>query len=337
MSERPQSAPVWILLATFNGARFLPELMASLFAQTDSDWIVLASDDASEDRTPELLRDYAARDRRIVLLPPVAGRLGACANFERLLQAALEVGAGWFALCDQDDVWYVEKLAAMRAALLNPLFDAAVPMLAYADLALIDDEGRCLAPSHFGHAGVPQVRTGVDVWLLAHNLVPGCAMLGNRALLELALPLPAQVRHHDWWLLLVAAAAGEVRAVDAVLTGYRQHSGNLIGAASPMRRAWAFVSHFAERFDAARRQYALAVAQDRALLERSAQRVGPTLNPRWARLAACACAQLGSARCRTRVAAVLGGPVRRLGMARNLLMLVAAACPMPDRNEGPQC
>lgn len=321
MAERAL-APIWIVLATFNGERFLPMLFDSLRAQTERNWRLLVGDDASTDGTMPQLQAFAAVDDRVDILAAASGRLGACANFARVLEAGRAAGAEYFALCDQDDVWRADKLARMRAALAD--VDPSVPALAYADLALADEAGRSLGSSHFARAGAMQVREGVDIWLLAHNLIPGCAMVGNRALLELALPLPAAVAHHDWWLLLLAAAAGEVIAVDAELTDYRQHGGNLIGAASPLRRAAAFVPDFSARFAAARLQYWLAVDQAAALLKRATQR-RVRLHARWSLAAQVTSERLGHPRASVRLRAALGGPVQRLGMARKLLMTVVAA------------
>jgi len=319
MSAAP---PLHILLATYNGARFLPALLDSVLAQSDPDWVLLVRDDGSSDDTVAVLHRYAARDVRMRLVADGAATVGIRRNFERLLDRARRAGAASFALCDQDDLWCTHKLARMRAALdgAQARHGPSTPLLAYADLALIDDAGRPIAESHFGRAGASQVRHGVDTWLIAHNLIPGCAMVGNRALLELALPFPSQVFHHDWWLVLVASAAGQVIAVDAALTGYRQHSGNAIGAASPTSRALDFIFHFRRSLDEARAQYAGAVDQAAALVER----VGAGGHHNWIAAAGAARDRLGAPLRRVRIGAILAGPVRRIGWARNALMLFAS-------------
>ena len=50
-----------ILLATYNGARYLPQQLDSILAQTVTDWHLLISDDGSRDETPEILREYQRR------------------------------------------------------------------------------------------------------------------------------------------------------------------------------------------------------------------------------------------------------------------------------------
>ena len=58
---RGASAPIAILLCTFNGARFLPQQLASYEALDFTDWRVFASDDGSQDATLALLQDFQNR------------------------------------------------------------------------------------------------------------------------------------------------------------------------------------------------------------------------------------------------------------------------------------
>jgi len=62
------------------------------------------------------------------------------------------------------------------------------------------------------------------------NMVTGCTVMMNRALLRRALPIPDGVLMHDWWLGLVAAAFGEIRFVPQATMFYRQHGKNDTGA-----------------------------------------------------------------------------------------------------------
>ena len=52
-------------LPVFNGEPFLQATLDSILAQTYGDFELLISDNASTDRTPQIIREYAARDRRI--------------------------------------------------------------------------------------------------------------------------------------------------------------------------------------------------------------------------------------------------------------------------------
>jgi hypothetical protein len=56
--RQSRSASVAILLCTFNGARFLPDQLASFEAQDFTNWRLFASDDGSEDGTMALLEEF---------------------------------------------------------------------------------------------------------------------------------------------------------------------------------------------------------------------------------------------------------------------------------------
>jgi hypothetical protein len=66
--------------------------------------------------------------------------------------------------------------------------------------------------------------------LLTQNFVTGCATAMNRALVNLALPLPANIIMHDWWLALCGAACGQLAYLPKALVRYRQHAANQLGA-----------------------------------------------------------------------------------------------------------
>src|SRR5829696_7008565 len=92
-----------ILLATFNGARFLPEQLASIEAQTHGGWRLIVRDDGSDDGTRSIIEAFAERHgERVRFLRDGRSQLGACGNFAALLEAS---DAPYFMFCDQDDVW----------------------------------------------------------------------------------------------------------------------------------------------------------------------------------------------------------------------------------------
>src|SRR5438105_4503005 len=96
------SGRVAILLATYNGEKYLDEQIRSLLAQTYQDFVVIARDDSSSDRTPEILARWSATNpNQIKVVSDHCGNLGVLRNFSRLLELC---DAPYFALCDQDDV-----------------------------------------------------------------------------------------------------------------------------------------------------------------------------------------------------------------------------------------
>lgn len=220
---------VEVLLATFQGHRFLPELLGSLEAQSEGGWRALVSDDGSSDGTVEILRGFEARSPERYVVHENAGARGAKENFAGLLRRS---DADYLFFADQDDVWYPDKIAVLLGELkrLEAELGSQTPILVHCDLRLIDADGREIHPSMSRAQKLePSVRRELR-HLLVQNNVTGCAMAINGALRDLALPIPDEAIMHDWWLAIVAAAFGTIRFVPEPLVGYRQHTGNAIGA-----------------------------------------------------------------------------------------------------------
>lgn len=223
------SDTIHILCATFNGARWLPEFIASVQAQTHRDWHLWFKDDGSTDDTRAIIAAAAAHDpARISVHHDAPVGLGAAASFAWLWDA-LDPAAPYVAFADQDDVWMPQKLARSLAVLRDAERDTAGPVLVHTDLVVVDDERREIAPSFVRYAGVPfgdrPLRHAV-IW----NGATGCTMLLNRALRHRAGPMPADVPMHDWWIACVAAAVGRTVALDEPTLWYRQHATNAVGA-----------------------------------------------------------------------------------------------------------
>src|SRR5574341_2234017 len=112
--------PVWVLLAAYQGARFIRAQVESVRAQSCGSWRMLARDDGSTDGTREVLEDLRRREPRIELVEDGAGRLGCVGNYGRLAALALQRGARYAMFADQDDEWQPRKveqtLALMREA-----------------------------------------------------------------------------------------------------------------------------------------------------------------------------------------------------------------------------
>lgn len=220
-----------ILLATYNGARYLPDLLSSLDGQTGPGFRVLVRDDGSSDGTPDILAQWRARHPdRVRILPTDAPTGSAAGNFGQLMLAS---DADYVLFADQDDIWRPTKVAATVAALQAAEADGggtSRPALAFCDLALVDAAGNPLHDSFRAFQGLDVVDGIRFERLLLNNVVTGCAMGVNRAALSVCGPLPDGVVMHDWWLALICAGMGTIRPMPDCLIDYRQHGGNVVGA-----------------------------------------------------------------------------------------------------------
>jgi hypothetical protein len=224
------------VLCTCNGERWLPALLGSLAGQTRLPDELVVHDDASTDRTVELIRAFAETAPFPVHVHVHEERLGSTANFA----SAISRSRGRVvALADQDDVWYPTKLELL---LQEFELDPTISMV-FSDADLIGEDGTRVGPRLWDtrlvgrtlrrHAVVPEE-------LLARRaLTTGCTMAIRRRVVEAALPFPdlmddrRAIMRHDRWLSLVAAAVGTVRALPEPLLGFRVHpqqeTGVLVG------------------------------------------------------------------------------------------------------------
>lgn len=239
MPDTGEQPTIDILLATYNGAEFVCEQIESLFAQTYSNWRVLARDDGSTDDTAAILRRYAERHAdRFVLISDDDGNLGCTGNFNRLMEVST---AHYLALCDQDDVWLAHKLSACmdRMRAMEREHSSVTPLLVHTDLRTVDHALKTIGPSFWSYQGLNPADANDFGRLLIRNVVTGCSMLINRSLKEQALPIPAGAKVHDWWIALVAAAFGALGSVPTPTALYRQHGSNTTGAKAA--GGWRFV------------------------------------------------------------------------------------------------
>lgn len=217
-----------ILISTYNGASYLPEQLDSIIAQTHKSWDLYIRDDGSQDDTVQILQKYASRDNRIHFLLTDSQRLGACASFAYLLEQCID--ADYIMFCDQDDYWLPEKVQISLNTFLHlEEHYKDLPLLLHTDLQVVDSELKLLSKSFWEYQKLDPVRCKLNQ-LLVQNNVTGCTVMINKALRNLALPIPREAIMHDWWLALVASAFGKVSYVNEALILYRQHGRNDVGA-----------------------------------------------------------------------------------------------------------
>jgi rhamnosyltransferase len=219
-------------MATYNGAEFLSDQIQSIQGQTLSNWTLLVRDDGSEDNTRGLLEKLAAKDKRIRCIHDTRGCLGAVGNFGELMRIARAEKADYVFFSDQDDVWASNKITDQLTYLMEmeSRYGQKTPILVYSDLEVVSEQLERIHSSFMGYQGLNHESRDPLRVLLTQNFVTGCATAINRPLVELALPLPADVIMHDWWLALCAAACGEIGYLENSLLLYRQHKSNQLGA-----------------------------------------------------------------------------------------------------------
>lgn len=113
-----------ILLAAYNGVRWLPEQLDSILTQEDIDVTIFASVDKSTDGTEAWFDNISAQDSRVIVLPHGHKFGGAAPNFFRLIKEVEFAGFNYVGFADQDDIWNSDKLKRAATILSDGLCDA---------------------------------------------------------------------------------------------------------------------------------------------------------------------------------------------------------------------
>lgn len=105
-----------VVIATYNGERFIREQLNSILTQTLLPNEIIVSDDGSTDSTWVILEEYKTRHPSLFHVFRNIGKHGAHNNFKNAFQY---VTCDLVAACDQDDIWMPEKLERSVAALTD--------------------------------------------------------------------------------------------------------------------------------------------------------------------------------------------------------------------------
>lgn len=228
---KAHNAVAEILMATYNGERYLREQIDSILAQTCGNWHLTISDDGSTDGTPMIIDGYVKRYPQKITHHHSGRRFGNARDHFFYLMNRCE--AEYMAFCDQDDVWYPDKLEKTLSELVRAemLHGKETPVLVFTDQTPTDAQCRPLAPSLMRYQN--QFFEYFDYRsILMQNVVTGGAMAINRALSDLAgrCTDSSQTIMHDWWIAVVAARFGKIVYIDEPMSDYRQHGTNSVGA-----------------------------------------------------------------------------------------------------------
>lgn len=225
-NKRPK---VLVIMATYNGGRFVGEQIESILEQEDVDVHLYIADDRSSDNTQSVCREYADLHPEKVTFVVNEENLGVTKNFMYAFYELTSSGAyDYVAFSDQDDIWAKNKLSYGVNRLQESIPDGK-PALFYSDVTDFDDTGERSAMKPY------RDRENYPGQLLLWNWVNGCAMLMNAAMVDLVNLHKSDdfPRYHDVWVHMIARyCATVVPGLDVSLSKRRISGQNVIGAAS---------------------------------------------------------------------------------------------------------
>lgn len=222
-----------VALCTYNGEKFLAEQLKSIANQIRPPDELIICDDASSDSTVDIINEFIRTAPFTVRFFSNETNLGSTLNFEksiRLCQGDL------IFLCDQDDIWFSNKIAIIeREFLLNEKIG-----MIFSDAELIDENSNKLGQSLWYYYFPSKKRkealdSGLRKVLIDSNVVTGATMAFRSQFREAFLPIPLDLPNtiHDGWIALAMSILSEVKFIEQPLIQYRLHSGQQLGLGSP--------------------------------------------------------------------------------------------------------
>ena len=221
-----QTDNIAILMATYNGEKYIKEQIESVLFQSRSDWELYIHDDGSVDGTMQIIDSYCMRYPDKIHKISGASTGGARNNFFYLLGC---VDAPYYMFCDQDDVWLKNKIKKTYSAMNKQ--DDGKPVLVFTDLKVVDEKLNVIADSMCKYQKLNCRDTSVKR-VLIQNMCTGCTMMINRALRDemIKAKISDNIIMHDWWAALIAAEFGKMYFISEPQILYRQHRNNSVGA-----------------------------------------------------------------------------------------------------------
>lgn len=214
-----------ILMATYNGEKYLKEQVESILNQTYKNIRLIISDDASKDSTPKILEEYRKKDDRIELYFNKENK-GVVKNIEFLLE---KVENEYYMLADQDDVWLPAKVEKSIETLKKQNAD-----LVFGDLKVVDKELKTIHESFNKYMLLDRkinkyIETDRINYL--YNCVTGCTVISKKEFIKDILPLPTISKYmiHDHWIGLMVSLNGKLAYMPEQYILYRQHENNEVG------------------------------------------------------------------------------------------------------------
>ncbi len=218
---------VSIALCTFNGERYLPEQLESIAQQTHMPYELVVCDDASTDATVEMVKAFAERVSFPVRFYRNPVNIGSTLSFERAMR---HCNGDFIALCDQDDVWLPNKIAALARMLTADSELGGV----FSDGELIDGRSRGVGKSLWNTFGFGPAqrrkfaRRGAASVLITRPFVTGATLMVRARLCPMFFPIPTEWVH-DGWIAWVLAIYSKLSFCPERLIRYRLHSNQQVG------------------------------------------------------------------------------------------------------------
>ena len=224
-----------ILLSTYNGAKYISELLDSILNQTCQDFTLYIRDDGSIDETVSIIKRFANKSNKIVILSNNGQNMGSKYSFLYMLEL---IDSNYYMFCDQDDIWRQDKVNdSLKFIKYQEGKYHNLPIIVHTDLKLVDGSLNTLSESFWSYRKYKVSLPHTFNYICHYNDITGCTMMFNKNVKDAYIPysnlqLPKYL-YHDAFLAIVASKSGGVICpLHKSTIIYRRHSDNETNAMS---------------------------------------------------------------------------------------------------------
>lgn len=215
-----------IMMATYNGEKYLKQQLESLQKQTFKNWDLYVSDDCSTDNTISLLKNFQNKDHRLKKVISNTHDHGAFNNYANIMYFVKKspVHYDYYFYCDQDDIWQKNKMH-IEIEKINQ--NKNYPYLCYSNLELIDSNGFDLHKTMNDETDIV-LKNPYNIFF-SYRYIWGTTMAHNYKLWDKMKILPNRGLNisHDNYVGKTAAIFGKIDYIDTPLVFYRRHGNNV--------------------------------------------------------------------------------------------------------------
>ncbi len=205
---------VSVILASYNGGKYIEEQLDSIFAQTYPIHELLVGDDGSTDNTMAILNNYAYKYKNIKIISPDDKHHGVNYNFKRLMDMA---SGDYIAISDQDDIWFPKKIEVMMKEIGNHT-------LAYSNAIPFSGVISGFKDQTFECDSSIQENQIEDI--MFNNIISGHRMLVKKEFIKEIHEWNFDV-YYDWWLAISAAYRNSIVYIPYPLVLWRRHNDSM--------------------------------------------------------------------------------------------------------------
>jgi glycosyltransferase involved in cell wall biosynthesis len=231
MLKRPL---ISVVVPAHNSAGFVGQTLASIRAQSMTDWECVVVDDGSEDETCSVVEAVCAIDDRVRLVRQSCGGSSVARN-----RGFLETSASseFVSFMDADDVWEIDALDT----LLDRIRKRPNAVGAHGLAEFIDSAGNPVSPgafAAFGRRRLGYLNGAIREWSVGEPTVfetlvwtgplyPPGLLLARREAYERVGLFDVGLKHcEDWDMCIRLSRLGDLEFVNRVLLSYRRHAFN---------------------------------------------------------------------------------------------------------------